>query len=324
MREIVLGDGHSHGRLAIRSGIARRWALSEADRVMVTHGSSEAIFLLLNTLLRRNDEVIVLDPIYHSLRSIPEALGCKVKCWELYPEQNFNINIDVGLKMINPNTRLMILNSPHNPTGSTIDDTSLQKLSAYLASNGSWLVLDNSFSDLHWSRPPFVMTTPTGDHVIQLGTLSKGFGLPGLRLGWCIANHKVISQMTPLKDAVSLFTSPLIEMIAVAAIHGAEKLLKNRREQATKNLETLLMWAELHDDIIELVPPQGGVTVFPKIHTDKNIDIFCNMLLEKYETLIVPGSCFSRSKHIRLGFGGNPILFKEGLDRLSRAMKRFF
>jgi capreomycidine synthase len=322
LQEIVLGDGRTLGQPGLRSAIANRWAGGRPDTVAITHGSSEAIFLLMGSLLRPGDEVVVVDPVYHSLVSVAEGIGCRVRRWALRFSEGYRPDIDAGLKLITEQTRMVILNFPHNPTGTSITDEGLAAIAFRTGQVGAWLVLDEAFRELDWVDRPDHKPTCDEGNVIRLGTLSKAFGLPGLRIGWCIAHPEILQRMVPLRDAISLFGSPLIEVIAQAVVEHGDEVVTARKRDARVNLLLLQEWMTAQAKLLEWVPPLGGVAVFPRVRGLESVDGFCELLLREHGTLIVPGRCFGHPNHFRLGFGGDCTSFREGLEQLGSALRR--
>lgn len=319
--QITFHDSESLGALTLRRTIARRWGNGDARRVMVTHGSSEALFLIMNTLLRAGDEVIVLDPCYQSLRSPAEAIGCRLKAWPLRFEQRFHPDIEEFKTLLSANTRMVIVNFPHNPTGISLTREEQQAFIHAVADVGAYLVWDAAFADLTYDHPPLPDSSLCYERAISIGTLSKAYGLPGLRIGWCFADPEILAQCVFLRDYITLHLSPLVELVAQRAIESGDNLLDLRLRQARANLETLADWIASHPDTTAWVRPQGGVTAFVQLPTIPDVDAFCHQLANVYKVLLVPGSCFNRPQHVRLGFGGPTAAFQEGLSRLAQALR---
>jgi aspartate/methionine/tyrosine aminotransferase len=171
-----------------------------------------------------------------------------------------------------------------------------------------------------YDRPPLPDPTSFSEKVISMGTLSKCFGLPGLRVGWCIAAPEVLERCIRWRDYITLHLSPLVETIAAAAISRAEVLIAPRLEQARSNLEILSAWLAERADDFAWVPPRGGVCIFPRFLPEVDVDAFCHRLAQEKKVLLVPGSCFSHPRHVRLGFGGSAASLREGLGRVGELL----
>ncbi|MDZ7963725.1 MAG: capreomycidine synthase [Nostoc sp. DedSLP03] len=320
LNSVVFHDSSSLGNLELRKVISSRWSNGDPEQVMVTHGSSEAIFLIMNGLLNTNDEVVVLDPCYQQLFSIAESIGCHLKRWQLRFEQNFTPNIEKAKSLINSRTRMVIVNFPHNPTGASLTKKEQDDLIDAVAEVGAYLVWDAAFADIVYDGFPLSNPNLRYDRSISMGTFSKCYGLPGLRFGWCLASPEVMTRFIHLRDYTTLHLSPLVELIAQRVIERADDLLKIRLQQAHTNLEILSKWVEQHQEFVEWSRPQGGVCAFLRLRGISNSEAFCHHLANVHKVLLVPGTCFNHPSHVRLGFGGATSNLNEGLSRLSKAL----
>jgi aspartate/methionine/tyrosine aminotransferase len=284
---------------------------------MATHGSSEVIFLVINALLRPGDEVVALDPCYFSYRNMAEAKGCELKPWRLRFEQKFEPDFDELQKLITPHTRMVMVNFPHNPTGASITSEQQRELIRLTARVGAYLVWDMALAALSHDGPPLPDPHLLYERAVSIGTLSKAYGLAGLRVGWCQAAPEVIEQFVHLRDYTTLYLSRLVELIAAKAVESADEILRVRLPQVQVNLEILDHWIDKHAELTEWVRPRGGVTAFPHFRHVSNVGDFCRRLAEERGVLLVPGRCFDCAGHVRLGFGGPTTAFQEALNRLS-------
>jgi capreomycidine synthase len=320
LNSIVFHDSSSMGNLELRQAIASRWSNGDPEQVMVTHGSSEANFLIMNGLLNAGDEVVVLDPCYQQLFSIAESIGCQLKPWKLRFEQNFAPNIEEAKSLINSRTRMVIVNFPHNPTGASLTKKQQDDLIDAVAEVRAYLVWDAAFADIVYHGSPLPNPNLRYDRSISMGTFSKSYGLPGLRFGWCLASTEVLEHFVHLRDYMTLHLSPMIELIAHKVVEQADTLLKIRSQQARINLEILSNWVEQHQEFVEWSRPQGGVCTFLGLRGIANTEAFCHYLAKNYQVLLVPGTCFNHPSYVRVGFGGGTSNLKEGLSRLSKVL----
>jgi len=319
---VVFIDSESLGAPGLRDAIARRWRPGCFEQVMATHGSSEAMYLLMHALLRAGDEVICLDPAYQPLFSIAESVGCELKRWHLRFERGFAPDVDEVLSLITPRTRMVIVNFPHNPTGATLSVEEQKALVQAVEKVGAYLIWDGAFTELTYNHPPLPDPGQWYDRAITLGTLSKTYGLAGLRVGWCLAAPEVLSRCIHLRDYITLYLSPLVELIAQKAIDHADRILEIRLKQARTNLNILTKWIEQHEEEIEWARPRGGVSSFLRLKNVPNVEAFCRQLADEEGTLLVPGNCFNHPQHVRLGFGGATVELEQGLTNLSGLLSR--
>lgn len=320
---IVLRDSRTLGDPALRTAIGNRFANGKAERVMATNGSNEAIYLIMRSLLEPGDEVVVLDPAYHALSSLAAFIGCKLKQWRLRFQDSFRPDLDEARRLIGPQTRMVVVNFPHNPTGTSLTPAEQDELIELTAGAGAYLVWDAAFAELSYDGPVLPDPGERYDRSITLGTLSKAYGLPGLRVGWCLAGPEVLERLVRLRDYTTLALSPLVEHIATRAIENGDLFLQPRLAQARHNLELLVSWANSHGEFVSLVRPQGGVSVFMRMHNVADSEDFCQELLDKYSVLLVPGTSFGNPNHVRLGFGCSTRDLTEALSRLSEHLHRY-
>lgn len=314
-------DGYSYGAPQVREAIAQRWGDGDAAKVMTTCGSNEALGLVLSTLLRPGDEVVVVEPGYHALLELVEALGCETRRWVLdRSDGTFDASPDDLVPLLSPGTRAVVVNFPHNPTGVSIGQDGMKRLFDHAGRVGAYVIWDAAFNDVVYDTPCLPNPASLYERAITVGTMSKSYGLPGLRFGWCVAPPALLEGCVRRRDYTTLHVSPLVELLALAAIENIEALLAPRLEQARVNRELVRQWAGENAGRITLTTPAGGVASFPRFDQLQGTDRLAQMLLDDYRVLVIPGSCFGCPRHIRLGFGGPTDALVEGLDRLSAAL----
>ena len=314
---VVFDDSPSCGKQSLRQAIADKWGDGNPEKVLTTHGSSEVIFLIMNALLEAGDEVVVLNPCYHALRNIAESIGCQLREWNLRFEDQFVPDIKEAKKLINPKTRMVVVNFPHNPTGATLTAAQQKELIDAVSEVNAYLVWDAAFAELVYESVPLPDPVLTYERAISLGTLSKAYGLAGLRVGWCLAAPELLERFVHWRDYTTLYLSPLIEAVAERAMEKADSLRDLRMTRARLNLEILAHWIGEHRHFVEWVRPKGGVTAFVKMHGVDDIEEFCHRLGREHGVLLVPGSCFNTPAYARFGFGGPTADLEEGLARVS-------
>jgi aspartate/methionine/tyrosine aminotransferase len=273
----------------------------------------------MNALLRPGDEVIVLNPLYQQLYGIAEAIGCRLRTWRLRPEEGFVPNIEDLRTLISPRTRMVVVNFPHNPTGASISLEQQEELIEIVTDAGAYLIWDAAFAEMTYETSP--LPPPHYERCVSMGTLSKAYGLPGLRVGWCVAPADVLAQCERLRDYVSLHLSPLVELIARRALEKADVLLNIRRAQLRANLAILASWIERQRGSVEWTKPVGGACTFLRLPFVSDTEAFCHQLARQHRVLLVPGTCFSYPQHVRLGFGGSTEELKEGLRRFAALLE---
>lgn len=318
---VVFHDSQTLGGTRVREAAARRWTGGEVSRVMITHGSTEANFLIAHALLEPGDEVVALDPIYPQLRAVAETLGCRIRPWPLRREHGWRPDVAELERLVKRGTRMVVVNFPHNPTGCTLTPAEQDALLAACARAGAYLVWDAAFADLVYDAPPLPDPVNRYERAVSMGTLSKAYGLPGLRVGWCLAAPGVLQRMVRVRDYLTLHLSPLVELLAAAVLDHADRVLAEKRALAVRNRDVVGAWIAAHEGAVSWTPPAGGVCGFPRFHEVPDVEAFCHRLAVRQRVLLVPGTCFGVAGHARLGFGSAAETLETGLARLSAALR---
>ncbi|TMR99700.1 capreomycidine synthase [Nonomuraea basaltis] len=318
---MIFHDSESFGGSRLRAALADRWAGGDVEGVMVTHGSSEAIYIVMHTLLDPGDEVIVVDPAYQQLYDIAAGLGCRITRWPLRPRE-WSVDLPLLRKLAASGPRMIVVNFPHNPTGVSITPAEQRELVAIAAEVGAWLVWDHAFGELTYTADPLPLPNGSYDKCISFGTFSKSYGMAGLRVGWCLAPPDLLSRMAVLRDYIALYVSPVLEFFAEKAVRNADRIVSMQREHAHANLRLLLDWAAKIPDQVRVSPPAGGVTAFVEFPGHPDATSLCRHLAERDRVLLVPGECFGDDfvSFARLGFGGTTAELTAGLSCLQRAL----
>jgi capreomycidine synthase len=315
-------DSPSLGAWRLRTAVARRHPPAVPEQVMVTHGSSEAIFLALAVLVQPGDEVVVVSPAYQSLTSIAAALGARVRVWHLTAGEGFRPDPERLTGLIDRRTKAVIVNFPHNPTGVMPDEAGYRALLELVERFGCFLLWDAALGELVYDRDALPDPVHLVERCVSSGTLSKAYGLPGLRVGWCLADGGTLASMVRLRDYVTIGTSPLTGYLATRVLENAELIASPRREQAARNRAMLIDWYAAQGDLVSALVPDGGVTAFPRFPRHGDVTGLCRRLEEDHGVLVVPGSCFGHPDRMRIGFGGPAGELQQGLGILSKMLTK--
>ncbi|MFE3179223.1 capreomycidine synthase [Amycolatopsis sp. NPDC059090] len=314
-------DSPSQGCQRLREAIAARYSPGNADSVMVTHGSSEALFLAITAVIEPGDEIIVVTPSYHSLTAIAENIGATLRPWRLPAGKGFRPDLDSLRALLNQRTKAVVVNFPHNPTGITLNDDEYSDFMKIIARHDVHLFWDGAFADLVYGQPALPDPSTQMEKCLSFDTLPKAYGLPGLRIGWRIAQRATLDNMIKIRDYTTLSCSPVSEHLAVHAVEQADTLIGPRLREAAKNRELLRQWATKNSEVIDFQSPAGGVTAFPRFLDVRDTRTLCALLSAEDRVLTVPGTCFGLAQHMHIGFGGHTEALAEGLDRLSERLR---
>ena len=312
-----LGYSEARGTHELRAGLAATYRNTTPDNILITTGAIEANFLLFNVLLEAGDHVVAIHPAYQQLYSVPRGLGCEVDLWRLTPENGFVFDLDELERLVRPETRLIVINTPHNPTGAALTGEQMQRIYALSEANDAWLLVDEAYRWLDLPGQP-ALAGPgrdLGDRAISTGTFSKPFGLPGLRIGWLVAPEEIVQRCWELRDYITLSPGKLNDALALHALRHRDRIIERNREIVARNLETTEGWLESNAEYVRWTAPEGGLLALLEYRLDIPSLELANRLAEEYSVMLAPGSAFEYEYHLRIGLGQRPDVFEAGLER---------
>ena len=325
VKHLVLFYGEHRGIAKLREVIKEESKILTADDVLVTSGAAMALFIVSSTLLNHNDHMVVIRPNYATSLEAPRALSCKMSIIDLKFENNFDIDIDEVKKAIKPNTRLISITSPHNPTGKLFNQQTIKKLIALAEERDCFLLVDETYRELNFQTELTPYEAEHSDKVISVASISKAYGAPGLRIGWIISrDKKLMHDFLAAKELICLCNSVIDEEIAFYLLHNKLQFITKNHQHTKTNFNYFKQWFA-NQAFLEWVEPQAGVVCFPRLKAgiDLNTDKFYETLYQDYSTVVGPGHWFERDKvYMRIGFG-YPTLneLTQGLTNLEACLK---
>jgi aspartate/methionine/tyrosine aminotransferase len=317
------GYTEARGTRALRETLASVYEQTTADNILVTTGAIEANYLLFNSLLDAGDHVVAVYPAYQQLYAVAEAIGCEVSRWELRPENGFKYDLHDLERLVRPETKMIVVNSPHNPTGAILSPDELDTVHVLAGSVGAWLLSDEAYRwlDLPGQPPMAPPIRNRGEHGISVGTMSKPFGLPGLRIGWIAAQEEVVAACWGSRDYISLSPARLSDALAMIAIQHRDAIIIRNQAIAAENLVTAAEWFAEHADLVSWTPPRAGLLALLKYNLDIPSPELSDRLAGEYSVMLAPGSAFGFEGYLRIGIGQRPDLFREGLYRTAACLR---
>jgi aspartate/methionine/tyrosine aminotransferase len=320
--DLRLGYNEATGTLALRSRLAATYADCSPENILVTTGAIEANFLLFNVLLEPGDHVVAPYPAYQQLYSVPRALGCDVSLWQIRPETGFRYAVEELEPLVRPDTRLIVINSPHNPTGAVLSAEDLNRVYEMAASVEAMVLSDEAYRWLTvpGGTPPAPPVFDLGLAGISVGTLSKPFGLPGLRLGWLAAPAEIAAACWALRDYVSLSPGTLNDRLALLALEHRAAIIQRNTAIIQANLGAAQAWIAERAGVLSWVPPRAGLLALLRYNLDIPSLELANRLAEEYGVMLAPGSAFGLEHCLRIGIGQDPPVFSAGLQRVSACL----
>lgn len=310
--DIELGYGIDQGSEQLRALIADRYGGS-LDSVAVTHGAQEALYLVYNVLLHPGDQVITFRPGWQQSWDAPVRLGCRVDVLDFDPE--FAIDVDDVISVAGPDLRLIVVNTPCNPTGRHVRERELSALAGLAARTGAYLLLDEEYSlDLKSSA------AAGGDRrIISVSSLSKVYGLPGLRVGWLYGPAEVVSACTERKHLTTIANSALCEALACDVLCRHQFFIDEYRRLTSVGLGQLQEWVARNNDAVQLVQPEGTPFAWLGLTTGEPSLKFCRRVLDT-GVLLMPGETLGAHDSFRLCFAREPEILAEGLRRIDTVL----
>ncbi len=306
------------GTEAYRDAVASWFERVSPEDVQATIGAAEAIFILMNVLVSPGDRIIVESPNYQSLAEVARAAGAEVLDWPLRPENDWRPDLNELRRLLKKDrVRAVVVNHPHNPTGAMLSREEQAQVLALAEKAGARLISDEVYRGLIYdpqdALPP---AADLSERAVSLGDLTKPFGLGGLRAGWIATrDHGIIEACGAMRDYTSICSAAPSEFLATIALRHRDTLLARKMAIARANRQSFAAVVDRHPDLLEWVPPKGGVTAFPAYKAAVDSPTFCRGLVERADTLLLPGAVYGLENHFRIGFGREPKGFAEGLKR---------
>jgi aspartate/methionine/tyrosine aminotransferase len=321
---LTLLYGEHRGSPRLRELIVADQAELDAGDVLITGGAATALFIVSTSLLGASDHLVVVRPNYATNLETPRAIGCSISFVDLQLESGFRLDFEKLAAEVTPRTRLVSVTCPHNPSGVMFTAEELHRLVALTAANGCYLLVDETYRDLSYEGP-LPLAATLGRHVISVSSLSKAYGIPGIRIGWLICRDpKLQETFLAAKEQISICGSVIDEWIAEQVLAKRSALLEPTLAEMRARRKLVGEWIE-QEPLLECVPPQGGVVCFPHMRAEPpgGTTAFYQRLLETHGTYVGPGHWFEMSdSFFRLGYGWpTREELEAGLTGISQALR---
>ena len=317
----------AYGYKALQERLARHNGVPE-ECVVAATGTSMANHLAMAAVLDPGDEVLIEQPVYGPLLNIAEYLGARIKRIPRRFETGFAVELSGIEKAISGETRLIVLSNLHNPSGALIPGTTLLAIGERARQVGAHVLVDEVYLDLLFDAgAPYcfpigqAITTPDDNPFIVTNSLTKVYGLSGLRCGWILAAPALAKRMWLLDDLYGSVAAHAAERMSVIAFDHLEQFRERARALLTANRGLIDSFLDSRKDL-ECFRPPAGTVFFPRL-THGDPEAFFKLLREKYETTVVPGTFFEMPQHFRIGIGGDTAGLRAGLERLNAGLDEF-
>lgn len=300
-------------RLAAKAGVP-------TECVVYTMGTSMANFIALTALVQRGDEVLIERPTYDPLLTILDHIGAKVSRFERLPEKGFKLGIGEFERKLTPHTRLVILCNLHNPSSALTEESTLRQVGEIAAKSGARVLVDEVYLETLFDQP-WRSAFHAGPNFVVTSSLTKAYGLSGIRCGWILAQPELAQRMWQIVDFTYGVPVHPAELLALLVLNNLDQVRNRARTLLETNRALVNAFLATHPQL-DCPVSYFGTTVFPRLRIGNASD-FVAMLREKFETSAVPGDFFEQPQHLRIGFGGATETVRFGIDRLDAALAAF-
>jgi aspartate/methionine/tyrosine aminotransferase len=324
LKKLPLAYTDHRGHVALRNLLTKESIFLTEENVITTIGAAGALFIIATTLLEPGDEMIVVKPNYATNIETPKAIGAHIKYIDLKFENEFKINMNEIRNSISPKTKYISVTHPHNPTGVCLSLDELQDLAHICEKENCYLLVDETYRDMVFNEK-LPLACDVSENVISVSSLSKSYGLPGIRVGWIMSRKKQLMEtFLAAKEQIHICGSVLDEEVAYQFMLKKDKHFNKIRKSIKVKFEIIRLWMETQT-ALEWVEPCGGVVCFPRIADPSNYDVekFYSILNNEHRTHVGPGHWFEMPKHyMRIGYGWpSKKELRRGLEAISESLK---
>jgi len=314
--DLEISAAGSYGYPPLQERLAKKNGVG-AECVVAANGTSMANHLAMAALIEPGDEVLIEQPTYEPLLTVAEYLGAKVRRFPRRMEEGFQVDPREVERHMTAHTRLVAITNFHNPTGARTPDSVLHLVGEIARSRGANVLVDEVYLDACFD-PKARSAFHLGPNFIVTSSLTKAFGLSGLRCGWILAPAPLAERMWRLNDLFGVIPAHAAEMLSVVALNHLSEIADYARKRLETNRPVLQGFLDSRKDLLA-IRANAGTIAFPLV-TSGRADAFCQLLRDKYETSVVPGRFFEMPEHFRIGIGGTTEMLTEGLARIGQAL----
>jgi aspartate/methionine/tyrosine aminotransferase len=323
VQDIRLGYGQSNGSDELRDRIAALYPGATEASVLVTVGGAEANFVGHWHLLQPDRPAAVMLPNYMQVPGMVENFGAPIQPFHLREEMGWQPDLSELEDALKEGAVFILITNPNNPTGAVLGEEAMDGIVELAEKHGAWILSDEVYRGAEVSggeTPSFWGRT---ERVVITNSLSKAYGLPGLRLGWVVAPPDLTQDLWGRTDYTTISPASLSDHLATLALEPStrEKILQRTREIIRKNFDVLKEWIESQEGLFSYRPPDAGAICYMKYHAPVNSSDFAEKLRAEKDLLVVPGDHFGMDRYLRLGFGNPRDELLEGLSRIAEAFR---
>lgn len=314
--------GAIEGSERLRKAICGLYETQTPDNILTTHGTIGANSLVHQTLVSHGDHVISVIPTYQQHYSIPASIGAEVELLHLKPENQFLPDLDELRAMVRPDTKLIAINNPNNPTGSLMDRALLEDIAGIARSVGAWLLCDEVYRGVDQEGSGFsAAVADLYEKGISTAGMSKTYSLAGLRVGWIAGPLDLLERVMIHRDYNTISVGKIDELLSAVALENRDKILARAHRITRENLAIVQDWIR-EQPLLDWVAPKSGTTALIKYDLPMSSREFCVTLLEEEGVMLTPGSAMDMEGWFRLGYANPTKDLRLGLTKLSAFLQR--
>ena len=316
LEDLELTRDGGYGYQPLQQALAKRLSVG-SESIVTAIGTSLANHLAMAALIKPGDEVLIEQPTYEPLLALARYLGADIKRFNRHFESDFQVLLREVEQGLTARTRLVVLTNLHNPTGVLIEQEILREIGRLARSHDAHVLVDEVYLEALFSKRP-ATAFKLGPEFVATSSLTKAFGLSGLRCGWIVAAPDVAQKIWRINDLFGVMPAHPAERLSVIALEQLAEIGSRAEARLTNNRALVYNFLDSRPDL-EAVRPEFGTIVFPRLKQG-SVASLSRLLREEYETSVVPGSFFEMPDHFRVGFGNDPEVLKKGLVRLGAAL----
>ncbi|MCJ7532734.1 MAG: aminotransferase class I/II-fold pyridoxal phosphate-dependent enzyme [Anaerolineales bacterium] len=316
---VELNYPQTNGSVELRERIASTYYGATPADITVTTGAAQANFTSILTALDPGDEIVVMLPNYMQIWGVAKNLGLVVKTFSLKEELGWGIDIDEFQTAVTKDTKLIAVCNPNNPTGHIMTTEERKAVIDAAAKVGAWILSDEVYAGAEHNTDE---VTPSlwgqYERVLAIGSMSKAYALPGLRLGWVVSNPEMAEAIWARQDYITICSTTLANKLAAHALSPdvRPRILKRTREYARRGFSNLKRWVNEHNDILSVIPPGAAAISFVHYKREINSSELVRRLINEQQTYVVPGDHFGMDHYLRISYGLSDEYVNEGLRRI--------
>ena len=317
IEDLDLNGDNSYGYRPLVEALAAHCRVDPESVVTISGGTSMANHLAMAAAVEHGDEVLIEQPTYEPLVAVAEYFGARIKRFPRACENEFRIDVEQVARQITLDTRLIVLTNLHNPSSTLVDEKTLRQIGELAQGVGARVLVDEVYLEAMFEAAPR-SSVHLGPEFISTSSLTKGYGLSGLRCGWILTEPELARRMRLLHDIFGALAPHPAERLSVVALSKLPKFAARAKRILKSNRAVLNEFLDSREDL-KAVRTESGTTSFPRLLKGR-VENLCDLLTEKYDTAVVPGRFFESPQHFRIGMCAEPQLFSEGVQRLGAAL----